>query len=242
MSAPRGKAVVFDLDGTLVDSAEVCARIFNAMLADRGCQRRVTSRGIQATLSVGGVSMIRSVLGDHSQDATAELLEFRRRYEDLPTPQDSLYPGIHRLLIGLRAAGYRLGLCTKKPERLARKVLRELQLAQLFQAVSCGDSVPWPKPDARHLQAVLTELDVEQSQTWMVGDSSVDACLAANAGVRFAFATYGYGAQEVNPQDCAMVFDHADVLGESLLHATSTAGIDARLPAVHTVDRTALAS
>jgi phosphoglycolate phosphatase len=211
------KAVVFDLDGTLVDSADVCARLFNGMLADKNCQRRVTAARIQATLSIGGIPMIRTVLEDACTDANADLAEFRRRYAEMRTPDESLYPGIRSLLEKLRQSGYRLGLCTKKPERLAHKVLRELQLDTMFQAVSCGDSTEHPKPDARHLTVVLTALGCSASNAWMVGDSSVDASLARNANVRFAYATYGYGAEEVDEADCDLVFDHAGELAEQLI-------------------------
>ncbi len=208
------KAVIFDLDGTLVDSAHVCACVFNAMLAERGLKVALNAQAIQSTLSIGGVEMIRGVFGQYSINPSADLIEFRLRYAAMPTPAESLYPGVVDALTQLAFSGIRLGLCTKKPEALTHKVLEELKIARFFEAVSCGDSTQHPKPDARHLLGVLTTLNASPSDALMVGDSHVDFELAANAQVRFAFARYGYAEGAVREGLCDISFDRLDQLPE----------------------------
>jgi phosphoglycolate phosphatase len=201
MSGPR-IAVVFDLDGTLIDSARVSVGILNAMLRDRGVDATVSVPAIQQALSAGGEALVRHALGVAEADVAQELGDFRRRLNTQETPQDCLYPGAAAMLQALAGSGLRLGICTKKPEALTHKVLRELGLAQLFSAVSGGDSLPHPKPDPRHLISVIDALRASPARVLYVGDSHFDAQMALAAGVRFVFARYGYDDGRVDPAMC----------------------------------------
>jgi phosphoglycolate phosphatase len=104
-----------------------------------------------------------------------------------------------------------LGICTKKPERLTHKVLRDLGLADLFGAISGGDSLPHPKPDPRHLMSVIDVLQVPPAHVLYVGDSHFDAQMAVGALVPFVFARYGYDDGRVERAAC---YAEIDAVGE----------------------------
>jgi phosphoglycolate phosphatase len=120
------------------------------------------------------------------------LAEFRRRYRLLPTPPASLFPGAAATLAALHGAGWRLAVCSNKPEVLCRKALQDLGLDHYFGSVVGGDTAPFPKPHAAPVQHALAELQVAAPRALLVGDSTVDQQAAAAAGVPFIFFTGGY--------------------------------------------------
>jgi phosphoglycolate phosphatase len=203
-------AIVFDLDGTLIDSARVSVGILNSMLRERGVRAPINVAAVQQALSAGGEALMRHALGVSEHSVAQELGDFRQRLETLPTPPDCLYPGVVATLQVLAARGVPLAICTKKPERLTLKVLRELELLGLFAAVSGGDSLPFSKPDPRHLMAVVDALHSTPAQVLYVGDSHFDAQMARAADVRFAFATYGYDDGRVEAAACFAAVDTID--------------------------------
>ncbi len=203
MEQMRRELVVFDLDGTLVDSVFVCARLVNEMLVQRRMAAEVTVAQVRRWISVGGVRMIRELLGAACVDPELDLREFRGRYRELPTPHESLFPGVRAGLLALREAGHRLAICSSKPQALCDKVLSELQLAGLFEAVVGGDGAPAQKPDPAHLDFTLGQLGGDRAACVYVGDSEVDLALARNASVPLILVGYGYGDFEPLPEGVA---------------------------------------
>lgn len=201
------RSIVFDLDGTLVDSVGVCVAIFREMLVERGCTSFPPQEVLHSSVSLGGEVMIRRVFGTYSTTPKQDLVEFRNRYAQHPTPPESLYTGVREILTALKSEGIGLAVCTKKPTALATKVLAELALVPFFQVVSCADAVPYPKPDRRHLLTVLAELNCQPAHALMVGDSRSDFDLARDAEVPFGFARYGYGRHEVDEHVCDVVLE-----------------------------------
>ena len=199
------KAVVFDLDGTLIDSASFSVSILSSMLRARGSTKVISVSSVQKSLSLGGEALMQDALDASPEAAAEELKAFRAEYQRLPFPHQQAYPSMVETLGALSARGLRLAICTKKPAHLTHKVLEDLGLAKRFEVISGGDSEPFSKPDPRHLQAVLSKLQVAPSEALFVGDSHLDAQLAAAAGVRFVFAAFGYDEGQVKADECFAV-------------------------------------
>ncbi len=205
------RAAIFDLDGTLVDSAAVCAEILNAMLAARGAPAALTSCQVVPHLSIGGRQMVAALLGPHCGDAACAIAEFRARYAAMPTPPGCLYPEVRTGLHLLHKHGFRLGICSNKPQNLCDKVLDELGLAPLFTAIIGGRAELPPKPAPDLLLAAMRQLGAVPAATRFVGDSVLDMACAAAAGVAFIGVRYGYDAPDA--PDCHSRFgDVVDAL------------------------------
>ncbi|MDP2087654.1 MAG: phosphoglycolate phosphatase [Gemmobacter sp.] len=189
------RALIFDLDGTLVDSAPDIVAAGNAVLLAEGLPPVpfAQARGFIGNGAPVFVSrMERAASGDSRPDRTARMIRrFVTRYEhgaSLTRP----YPGVAAALSAFAATGLPLALCTNKPEAPARALLASLGWADLFAVVVGGDTLPVVKPDPAPLHAALTGLGLAPHQALFLGDSDVDAETATRAGVAFALFTGGY--------------------------------------------------
>ena len=215
------KAVVFDLDGTLIDSAPDLRFALNRLLNNEGRRElsldevigmigdgvpKLVERGFQATGSVP------------ETDTLAERVSvFVSDYEINATVHTKLFPGAFQVLEALRDAGVLIGLCTNKPVQATREILAEFEVEGLFNSVVGGDTLGGiRKPDPRHLQAVLDELNVSAGDAVMVGDSANDIAVAKNAGVKAIAVSFGYCHGPVSELDADAVIDHFDNLLDAL--------------------------
>jgi phosphoglycolate phosphatase len=188
-----GRDAVFDLDGTLIDSAPLFSTILNAMLAERGSGRAVTTREVAPHVTAGGLAMIQAVLGLSPEDGPSALAEFRARLAVTPTPASSLYPGARAALRALQSAGWRLSLFSNKPQSLCEKALSDLAIGDHFSAVvGTGPGVPM-KPDPSGLDLALGRRNGARDGCCYVGDSDVDVRLARTAAVPLVLVSWGYG-------------------------------------------------
>ena len=181
-------AVVFDLDGTLVDSAPDIAEAVNKTLADRGLRRLPIAR-VESLIGCGSRDLVaRALESSHArpspEDLDAALADYLAHYRASPAALARLYPGVCDALEALRARGLSLGVCTNKHEDLAKTVLEALGLSDYFRSIVGGDRLPWRKPDPRHLRAVAEELGAPPERVVYVGDSEIDRQCARAAGVR----------------------------------------------------------
>ena len=194
---PPVQTIVFDLDGTLVDSAPVLAEILSAMLAERGSARRVTIADIRPFASLGGAALVGGALAQDCGPLQQEVDDFRARYRQHSTPVESLYDGVAEGLRELAAHGFRLAICSNKPQPLCEKVIADLGLGALFAIVvgSTPDRLSKPAPDLMRL--VMTHLGTTVDTCLYVGDSKVDQALANATGIRFALVTYGYATERL---------------------------------------------
>lgn len=199
MTGARPSHLIFDLDGTLVDSAVVCADILNAMLAERRSPRRLCPSSVRVFMTRGGPHMIAALLADECGDVDAELADFRARYAGLPTPPESLFPGVREGLVRLAGLRLPMAICSNKPQHLCEKILADLKLAPLFDAIvgSRGDRRLKPSPDS--LVEALDALRAEPRTCVLVGDSQVDEQTAAACGLPFWLVTYGYAEPGWHP-------------------------------------------
>lgn len=193
------KCIIFDLDGTLVDSAPGLVAIVNEMLAERGSARIVDVAEARPFLSLGGLALVSGLLGHECGDPDAEVAEFRKRYSARRTSADSLYEGVHAGLHELVAAGFNLAICSNKPQDLCEKVLRDLDLFSLFKVIVGSSAGRRAKPAPDLLQLALEQLEASPETCLFVGDSEVDHALAAAVGVGFLFVSYGYADEQWDP-------------------------------------------
>ena len=189
--ASKYLGIIFDLDGTLVDSAPVVADILNTM-RKKQFKEDLSIDFYRAWSSEGGAVLVGNAFEISPKDALKFIPEFRKRYLDFPTPMNSVYHGVIEMLRAFKARNIRLGICSNKPENLCKKVLREVNLESYFDVVLGGDTLVKKKPDPMPLLNIINELKINRKQILFVGDSFIDKKTAKSAEVDFAFFTGGY--------------------------------------------------
>jgi phosphoglycolate phosphatase len=188
------RAVVFDLDGTLIDSLPDIATAVNHVLAWRGLEALPLMQ-IERMIGDGAKVLLDRALDARGEVAgAADMDVFMEWYTVHGADETRPYPGMVEALAALRRAGHRLGVCTNKPAEAAREILALLGLDGYFDAVTGGDSTPYRKPDPRHLAATLAALG--EPEAVMVGDHFNDMAAAKGCGIPGIFAAWGYGAAE----------------------------------------------
>ncbi|WP_071673228.1 phosphoglycolate phosphatase [Nioella nitratireducens] len=203
--------IVFDLDGTLIDSLPDIHAIANAVLAEERAEplSLEEARGFVGKGAAVFVARMRAARGLADADQERLHAGFVGRY-DKAVGRTHPYPGAVAALESLRATGHRLGLCTNKPMSPTRAVLDHLDLARFFDSVLGGDSLAAKKPDPAPLHAVFAALG--NGPMIYVGDSEVDAETAVRAGVAFLLFTQGYRKTPVAELPHAAAFEQFDAL------------------------------
>lgn len=201
------QAIIFDLDGTLVDSCGVCIAILEDMIADRGLNCAIDRVHARSFMSRGGEKMVAALLGDASRDPAQDLLEFRARYADTPTPTSALFDGVTDGLKQLAILGFELAICSNKPQTLCDKVLIDTGIADMFRTVVGGRPNLAPKPAPDLLECTLQAMQRKAEHCVYVGDSELDHAVAQATGMDFYFLTYGYADADWQPHNC-FTFDH----------------------------------
>ena len=197
MPDPAPRCAVFDLDGTLVDSAPDIHAALDRLMA----RRRLP--GFARAEVVGMIGDGVRVLLERACTARGIALDeesfdhFMADYEANAAVLTQPFDGIPELLGALGDAGWRLAVCTNKPEAAARVLLSGLGLDRHFSALGGGDSFPMRKPDPGHLRATLTAAGAAPEQAVMIGDHANDMLAARGAGVRAIFAGWGSGPQSM---------------------------------------------
>lgn len=205
----RPSAVVFDLDGTLIDSAPDLAAAINRMLADLGGEP-LSVPEVRRMIGDGVAMLVARALAarqcEHVDPAAASRL-FMQHYESDATQCTTAFPGVEEALRSLSAVGIPLALCTNKPARITADILESLGLDRYFARVVGGDSLPFRKPDPRVLLAILEGFDARPEGALLVGDSEVDAATAGAAGVPFVLMKHGYHRGPVAAIPCLAALD-----------------------------------
>jgi len=200
--------IIFDLDGTLIDSAPDLRRAANRMLAAEG---RAPLDLAETTRFIGNgfPKLVERVMRarDLPEASYPRLLEMMRAaYEAEPAVETRPYPGVPESLAALTGAGHRLAVCTNKPEAPARHILDLLGLGHFFGEVVGGDTLPEKKPDPAPVRRALAALGA--GPALYVGDSEVDAGAARATGLPFVLFTPGYRKVPVEELAPDRSFDH----------------------------------
>ncbi len=186
------QTVIFDLDGTLVDSAPDIRASVNKMLAEEGLPE-LDLPTVISFIGNGLPVLVQRVMA-HFQIADSEFLRLSARVLEIYNASTSehtvTYEGVREVLDALLAQGVRMGVCTNKPKQPAMHVLDGLDLSKYFDVVVGGDSFEKRKPDPLPLLETIGETPLQD--VLYVGDSEVDAETAQRAGVTFALFTEGY--------------------------------------------------
>lgn len=205
-------AVVFDLDGTLIDSAPDIHAAVVRMLEDFG-HPPLTVAVVQGFIGNGAPKLVERVMaavGAGAEDHGVWFARFLHHYEADPATLTRPYPGVPEALAALADAGHVMGLCTNKPESPARAILAHFGLDRHFAAVVGGDTIGVTKPDPRPLAHLMAALPA--GPRLYVGDSEVDAETARAAAVPFALFTEGYRKSPVAALSHDVAFSRFDAL------------------------------
>lgn len=211
--------IVFDLDGTLVDTAGDLTASLNHALAALG-RPPVPPDSVRAMVGQGARKLLERGLAA-SGDVTAELVEagvapFLNHYGANIAVHSRPFEAVEPVLDRLSDEGWRLAICTNKPEMLARQLVEALGWAGRFGALLGADSRPWRKPDPRHLLDTVAEAGGRQAL--FVGDSRTDALTALAAGVPLVLVGFGYSTEPVDTLGADHVIDHFDALLPAIGH------------------------
>jgi phosphoglycolate phosphatase len=184
--------VIFDLDGTLVDSVFVCVEIVNEMLSERERDPTVRVEQARPLMSIGGAAMIRALLGSHCGDPNVEIASFRDRYATRPTPTHRLFAGVRDGLDRLRRDGVTLSICSNKPQNLCEKTLSDLAIDTHFATVVGTLPGRRSKPAPDLVDTVLANVGATPDRCIFIGDSELDHQVALTRGIPFVLLSHGY--------------------------------------------------
>lgn len=196
MAVPQPRAVVFDLDGTLVDTLDDITLALGRALAKHG--KTALDREVVAGIVGDGARMLvaRALSASpDSRDVDAMLRTFLDAYETDPTPGTRLMPGAIALLDALAARAIPAVVCTNKPARLARVVVEATLGDRIAATFGAGDTARL-KPDPEPILAALARVGVAPGSAWMVGDGPQDIAAARAASVFAVWCRHGYGRAE----------------------------------------------
>jgi phosphoglycolate phosphatase len=212
---PMGQfLLIFDLDGTLIDSAPDLRAALNEMLRERGCAplslaqvKRMIGDGVPAL-----VSRALEASGLEPEKAASALPRFLQLYEADAVRLTRPYPAVPETLAALRRRGYRTAICTNKPQHATHTVLEGLGLLSLFDGIAGGDRFAVRKPDPGHLLGLIDALGGRAKATAMIGDNENDAAAAHAAGLPLVLMRYGYCRVDPNSLAAdALLDDFADL-------------------------------
>ncbi len=196
--------IVFDLDGTLIDSAQDLAISMNATRNHLGMDP-LDPKLIYSFLGNGAAMLVRRALGpEASEDLNQQALSFFLKYYRAHALEHTrLYPGVRQLVEELAEQGHTQAVLTNKPVKISRDLVTALGLCQHFSQIYGGDSFPAKKPDPMGLLALMKEMRMEPGETMMVGDSGVDIQTARHAAVKACGVAWGFqpGAFETDKPD-----------------------------------------
>jgi phosphoglycolate phosphatase len=189
-------SIVFDLDGTLVDTAPDLLASLNAVLTKAGHRtvepsqlRHLVGHGVRFLFERAFAETGTAVPHDRLEELGDRFIDYYRAHIAAGSHP---FPGVPETLAKLTREGYRLGVCTNKPHDLTERLLEELDLAKYFAAVFGAGRAPYNKPDPRHVLDVVHALKGARERAIMIGDSPVDVAAARAAGIPVVAMSYGY--------------------------------------------------
>lgn len=200
--SPRGAAravrgVVFDLDGTLVDSLADITQAVNRAFANASLPS-ISEAQVEPTIGHGALELVHACVqavapekAEDEQFVAAVCRDYLDAYAADPAPHTRVHGDAATALPALRDAGIVLGICTNKTTDLTWEVLRAVGLDEVVSVVRGRDDTRYPKPDPRHLLETVAELDLTAEDVVYIGDNPVDVAVARGAAVRYRHVAWG---------------------------------------------------
>jgi phosphoglycolate phosphatase len=194
-------AIVWDLDGTIIDSAPDLAAALNTLLRNHG-KAAVCDASVRRMIGNGVAKLIERGFAERGTTIGTTALqslqpEFMSIYCERATHLSRLYPGAREAIQAFHESGVPQAVCTNKPEAISRTILHDMELDRYFSCVIGGDSLPHRKPHPLPLQTCLNELGTMAESTLLIGDSAVDVETARAIGMTIGLVTHGYARQPV---------------------------------------------
>ena len=185
------KGILFDLDGTLVDSVNETTKILNEMRKKRGKAPFIKDK-YKKLIRHGAGELVRCACEEGKSSQEELVNEFRERYRLITTKKKSIYPNVEETLIKLKQLGLKLAVCTNKPKNFCDKVLQDTELRSFFDCVVSGGMTKESKPSREPVDYAMSCLGLSSNEVVFVGDSTVDQRAAKAANVPFVFFSTGY--------------------------------------------------
>lgn len=211
------RTVIFDLDGTLADTSADLIAAANACFRGRGLGDLLDPVADALIAFHGGRAMLvagYTRAGRGLDEVEADYPRLLAHYADNIDTHTTLYPGARRALEALAEAGCALGICTNKPEGLARDLIARLGLADHFAALIGADTLPVRKPDPAPYRAAVAGVGGVVARSMLVGDTATDRETARAAGVPVALVTFGPEGRAIARLAPEALLDHFDALPE----------------------------
>lgn len=185
------KAILFDLDGTLVDSALSIGNVLNQMRLERNLSY-LAIKQYREWVSLGANDLIANSLEIPVSDVNPFLQDFRIRYAGNKTASTDMFPYVKETLSQIKSLGITMGICSNKPVHLCQKVLSDLNLDDYFSCVVGGGSASSLKPSREPIDLALAMLSRTHRDALLVGDSTIDQKASKNSDLPFIFFSGGY--------------------------------------------------
>ena len=208
--------LVFDLDGTLAETAEDLVATLNWILARDSLPtvtlqeaRMMVGMGARALIARGFAAAGRTVEKDHLEQLFQDFLAY---YEENIAVHTRLFDGVLASMDRVEAAGWQFAVCTNKAEHPSRKLLKALGVDTRFKAICGQDTFAWCKPDARALFSTISAAGGDPAHAVMVGDSKTDISTAQNAGIPVVAVDFGYSDVPVHECGPDQIISHFDDL------------------------------
>ncbi len=214
------EAVLFDLDGTLIDSAPGVAWSLNKALEAEGRSTLCVER-VKELVGKGAVHLVADALkdtGGMDSDVQRDRVKdaFLQIYSENPVQDTIVFPGVMDVLENLRRTGMPLALCTNKPRKTTMPVLDTFAMTAFFPTIVCGDDVPHSKPDGRHLHDTLAAMGMAGKTAIMVGDSENDILAAHDAKMASICVSFGYCHMPYYELKPTVLIDHFSEFPDAL--------------------------
>jgi len=212
--------IIFDLDGTLVDSAPDIATAVNRMRSELGYSEK-TLEQVKQWVGNGSAMLVKRAVGEALQLAPeavpAALFQqahelFFKHYRQCNGDRSQLYKGVLPTLEYFQQQGIQQAICTNKPTEFTHALLKKMSIDHFFNCVVSGDTLPVKKPDPAPLLLCAEQCHVTAEQCLMVGDSMTDVKAAGNAGMKVVCVSYGYHRGDDLAKECNVIHNFLELL------------------------------
>ncbi len=208
MKFDKDKVIAFDLDGTLLDSANDLVLSLNILLKEQK-QKSISRNKVNSLVGNGALAMIKKAYELNANSENINWNELKDRfleiYKSCYTKNTKLYPYTIETLNFLKKSKFKIILVSNKPEYFVYKILDYFNITSFFKAISGGDTFQYRKPDPRHLTETIKNANIENYECIFVGDSINDALCAKNSKSKLVLLKHGYSSEDINNMEADFV-------------------------------------